>query len=248
MKKLLFLLILLIPFCSWAQERVLTFGIQYKPMIPISLIESTTVESVNDGVKFTNDQKFGYAAGFLIRKGITDKFSIETGISYVKRNYSLSIDSLNGNYSTGDDFGIVGYEIPVVGLVYIQLSREVYMNVSMGGTFDVYPSDVSNANEIKAGDWLHVADRRNWLQISALANIGWEYRTKESGIFYLGASYHRPFDFAYLSKYGVFKSVGVSRVSHNQELGGNYLTLDFRYFFHEDPEKRKLKKKKKSRK
>lgn len=240
--RILFFICLLIPALSFSQERVLTFGVQFKPMIPVSLVENDLVETDLGGVNYQTQQNFGYSFGFLIRKGITKKISLETGIAYVKRNFSLGIDSIGSNFNQDLNYGIVGYEIPVLGLIYIQLSREMFMNVSMGGALDLYPSDVGT-DRAANGEWIHETVRRNWLQTSVLANIGWEYRTKEKGIFYVGASYHRPFDYIFLSKIGV-KQVGAGRPEVSQELNGNYLTLDFRYFFHEDPEKRKLKKKK----
>ncbi len=59
--------------------------------------------------------------GMIIRKGISNTVSIESGINYVKRNYNLSIADSASERTTS--FTIVGYEIPVTGMVFIQHSK-----------------------------------------------------------------------------------------------------------------------------
>jgi hypothetical protein len=74
-----------------------------------------------------------------------------------------------------------------------------------------------------------------------LANHGYELRTEKKGIFYLGASYHRPFTFIYKSF--MFYRKPNETISGILDLSGNYFTIDFRYFFHEDPISKGRKKK-----
>jgi hypothetical protein len=170
----------------------------------------------------------------VIRKGISNTVSIETGINYVKRNFKLDIH--DDTTSESADFSIIGYEIPVLGLIFIQLSDQIYMDVALGFSFDFYPSDVFTDGIIHN----HYSARNNWASFSLLGNLGWEYRTEKSGYFYLGASYHRPFNDIYTSLIAYPNDLP----GYNQAklfLQGNYLTVDLRYFFHSDPEKRKKK-------
>ncbi len=196
-------------------------------------------EFADSAVNFSLQPNPGYCFGMVIRRGFTKNISLETGINYVKRNYTLQIQDTS--FFTERKFAFIGYEIPVLGLVYIRLSRQLYMNASAGLSFDMFPSDLAIQNEFFNLRTL----RRNWLQTSLLANIGYEWRTEKSGYFYLGASYHRPF------QGNAYNSVLYKRYSartgpvFNTWLSGNYLTIDLRYFFHEDPEKRKKKVKKK---
>ena len=82
----------------------------------------------------------------------------------------------------------------------------------------------------------------DWIIPSLIANIGWEYRTDKSGYIYLGASYHRPF--SHMAKEVILYN-GNSRFERVElNLSGNYITVDIRYFFHEDAEKKKRKVKK----
>ena len=142
--------------------------------------------------------------------------------------WSSDIISLKGK----SEFRIIGYEIPVNLLVYIQLGEKLFMNASMGPSLDMFASNVQSYDEY----FQHVSFRNHIFQASVLANLGWEWRTEESGYIYLGASYHRPFSFIYLTKIE-YRYRGKDE-STDQKLLGNYLTLDLRYFF---PENKKRK-------
>jgi hypothetical protein len=67
-----------------------------------------------------------------------------------------------------------------------------------------------------------------------LATLGFEWRTK-SQIVYLGGIYHRPFNDIELVMPKVELILIQRRVIY--PVSGNYLTIDLRYFFHEDPER-----------
>jgi len=228
---------------STAQENVTTVGFQIKPLIPSGLFRTDNVSLNQNDVDYSISQGFGYSGGMVIRRGLNKNFSLETGIGYVLRNFEATMtDNLNG-FSSKTSYSIIGYEIPTLGLVYIKLSDEIFMNVAFGTSLDMFPSEVAT----QAEDTLfrQVSFRNSWLKLSLLANVGWEYRTEEKGIFYVGASFHRPFTYMYRGR------LRYDRVTNREEafldISGNYLTLDFRYFFHEDPEKKKVRVKKKDR-
>lgn len=235
-----------------AQERVTTVGFQYKPLFSSKFFNTGPQELrwkasyynddpipqliYQDSAYFKIAPQSGYCMGMVIRSGISETWSVETGINFVRRNYQLEMGDSTGS-ETGV-FKLVSYQIPVQGLVFIQLSDEIFMDVSMGLAVDFYPSDIATYGD----RFIHSSARRSWLSSSLLANIGWEYRTRESGYFYLGASYNRPFN-------GIMRSFFKRPVNDYGpeefiELRGNYLTADLRYFFHSDPAKRKKKNKK----
>jgi len=221
-----------------SQERVTTFGIQIKPIIPSSLFNTGEQLLDQNNVFFSVKPKLGYSFGMVIRKGLTKSLSLETGINYLKRGYDLSIDARDLNFNESSNFNLISYEIPISLLVYVKLSREMYMNVSGGLSMDIYPSDLYTFSPSFQNDVI-VSD---WIQTSLIANVGWEYRTEESGYFYLGGSYHRPF--SPIAKEIVWYNGNGRDERPIFELIGNYVTIDFRYFFHEDPEKKKRKVKK----
>ena len=228
---------ILIAFVGMAQKNITTVGFQFKPIFSSSMFGTGPVELSRNDINFTIHPGSGFSAGMLIRRGISNRISLESGISYVKRNYELNITDSEFDHTT--DFKIIGYEVPVVGLVYIPLSQHLFMNAAFGFSFDFFPSDIFTGSSY----FEHYGARTQWLVPGMLANLGWEFRTEKSGYFYLGASYHQPFREIYNSiitykQFGKTEEVSVF-------LRGNYLTFDVRYFFHEEPQERSGRKKKK---
>ena len=211
---------------SFAQKGSTIVGVQYKPIFPVGFLGTGTPELVT----FDVELKSGYCAGMVIRHNFSELLALESGINYVKRKYNLTIS--DADFKGKSEFRIIGYEIPVNLLVYIQLGEKLFMNASMGPSLDMFASNVQSYDEY----FQHVSFRNHIFQASVLANLGWEWRTEESGYIYLGASYHRPFSFIYLTKIE-YRYRGKDE-STDQKLLGNYLTLDLRYFF---PENKKRK-------
>lgn len=222
---------------SFSQENVITAGFQFKPIFSSKLFNMETQRDESNNVNFAIKPTGGYCMGMIIRKGISNTVSIESGINYVKRNYNLSIADSASERTTS--FTIVGYEIPVTGMVFIQLSDYIYMDVSMGLSLDFYPTDIRTRRDY----FDHYSARNSWFSPAVLANVGWEYRTEKSGYFYLGASFHRPFEDTYYS-FVVYPDSRNPTSQGKMQLKGNYLTADLRYFFHSDPARRKKKIKK----
>lgn len=223
---------------TYAQERVTTFGIQFKPIISSELLSTGKLQIEQNNIFYTVTPNTGSSFGMVIRKGLNKTLSIETGINYLTRKFELNIKDDLFNYNESSVFKMVNYEIPLSLLVYIRLFEHIYMNVSGGVAADIYPSDLYTYSDNFQNDILVL----DWFRQSLIANLGWEYRTDKSGYIYIGASYHRPF--AEMAKERVWYHGNKRNERVEFSLSGNYITLDFRYFFHEDPEKRKKKTKK----
>lgn len=224
-----------------AQKRVVTLGVQFRPIQPLKFINSDF--QTQEGVDFSYSiaPKFGYSAGVTVRYGLTNRISLETGLGFVQRNYDLTVDT--AEFSGKSDFRIIGYELPVSALVFIPLAKNFYMNASAGLQMTLFPSNVTTKDEY----FLHFSSRRTSVNGGGIANIGWEYRTEKAGFFYLGASYQVPFTDIY-DTFVRLPEQANSDFTHGS-LNGSYLSFDIRYFFHEFPvPKRKKVKKKKKRK
>ena len=219
-----------IPLHNYAQKKVTTVGIQIKPIFPLNFVNTGAQTVIQNDVTFDLTLSSGFSGGMIIRHGFSDLLAFETGINYVKRKYDLKIT--DGNFKGESQFRIIGYEIPLSFLVYIQLGEKFFMNASMGHSLDMYASDVQSSGTY----FSHHSIRHHLFQSSVLANIGWEYRTEKSGYIYLGASYHRPFSYIYVSRVNYERNGKDETISTT--LLGNYLTVDLRYFFHEDPKKK----------
>lgn len=224
------LLVLLLCEKCYAQQGVTTVGLQIKPIIPAGFLRTSSSEFV-ENTEFSFNQKLSFSGGMVIRHGFTRSWSVEGGINYALRRFDFRLRDTDSNRIYNDQLRITSYEIPLLALLYIRLSDKIFMNVSFGTSLNFYPSSVGKTNR----DYDIVAYRKNWLQSSILANLGYEFRTKEKGYFYIGASFHRPFNYIYKSSTDYLGGTGRALATSDLNLFGDYLTLDLRYFFHEKP-------------
>jgi hypothetical protein len=219
---------------AFAQKGIVTVGFQFKPIFNNDFFRAGSQSAILGNASVTIKPSSGYCAGMVIRKGLTDRLSLESGINYVRRNYTVQLTDTN--YYTQQKFKFIGYEIPLSLLVYIRLGEKIFMDASIGNSFDFYPSDVFTESD----DFVSAGFRKAWLKPALIANLGVEFRTEKSGYFYLGTSYHRPYTAIFQSRTNFYGKVYPTFVS---DISGNYLTIDIRYFFNEEP----LNKQRKSR-
>jgi len=228
MRIITFLILFLLGNVSIAQKGLTSFGLQFKPIVPVSYFNAGPVNLNDSIVNIEIKQKLGYSMGMIIRHNITNLISFETGINYVRRNYSIGAKSKVNTLDDQLDFGFVNYEIPLQALVYVQLSKNLYMNVSSGIGLNAYPSHVISLGENLLLEQLSLRGRI--IGLSYLANIGFEYRTEEKGNFYLGASLVTPL--SPLTETQIkYEYQNANFSEFTTFLNGNYITIDLRYFF-----------------
>ncbi len=221
--------------------KLTTFGLQLSPLLPTRFLEGGDVTSFSDDnlLQTTIGQKAGFSFGMVVRHNFTDLFALETAIKYTIRNYSLSAsydNLLNTDFlSEQDDFSMVGFEIPVKFLVYVRLSKMLYMNVATGLSIDAFPSDLRTSGQ-NYKQYVLVSPRFNF---GALLDLGIEMRTQKSGYFYLGTSFHRPFADIGESRIVFYNSNGKENDTFTN-LNGNYISIDFKYFFNENKKYKKV--------
>ena len=211
-----------------SQEGKISIGLQFRPLIPVETFDGPPLFYSNESLETTVTNKFGGSFGMLIRRDFTEKWSLEFGINQTRRNYALSMRDNSGDavlIPHNTSVGIISYEIPVQGLYYVKLSPDFFMNVMTGISFNGFPTDIAKYEE----GYRFNGRYGNKYSISLLANVGFEYRTKEYGKFYLGASLHRPIKPIYLATTEIEKN-GDQLVS-GDGITGNFLSLDIRYFF-----------------
>lgn len=230
MKKncVVFALIFLNAFQIIAQRNINTIGIQIKPIFSNNFFSTGSKTAYQQHVQFDVKLQSGFSAGMMIRHGFSNLLAFESGINYIKRTYLLQIN--DGSFTGESTFRIIGYEIPLNLLVYIQLGEKFFMNASMGPCIDMFASDVQSHDSY----FYQRSYRKSLFQPAVIGNIGWEYRSQQSGYFYIGASYHRPFSYIYLTRINYRGNT----IPVEESLAGNYLTVDLRYFFYEDPKKK----------
>jgi len=218
-----------------AQRGVTTLGLQIKPVLALEYFDPTATEEI-EHVSYALDLEGGFAFGMNIRVGITNAIAIETGLGQIQRRYAFSVVNDTSGYAETGRLRYVGYELPVMGLVFIRLGEKTWMNAALGAALDFYPSD---AEGYLAEGQVRVF-RKNWAQASMIGNLGVEYRSYKSGTFYLGATYHRPFnDMAVADMTWRYPGPpAISTHTVRTTLNGSYVTVDLRYYFHEDPVRR----------
>jgi hypothetical protein len=220
-----------------AQENVTTFGLQLRPLVPNKFVGFEPVGNSDEGFEATWEPRVSMSFGMVIRWGFTKSLSLETGINMLRRNYRIDLFETPSNVRSEINYAFVGYEVPIQALFYVPLSTRWWMNGAGGVSIDTYPSStfslVTERPDAIEYAFEQFTARRNWAQVALQANYGFEYRTKDSGYYYVGVTYHRPFNTmadseAVLRYPGEIKRAIV-------ELSGTYFTVDFRYFFHEKP-------------
>lgn len=238
MIKRIFTLCFLVISVAQAQEKLTAFGLQYKPIVPAAYFDAANVEKEEGNYTFNLNPRFSNAFGMVIRHELTKTLSIESGLNFIQRNYRLHISNQEISLEDYTDFGIRSYELPIQLLAYIQLNQSWYMNASFGISQNTFASDVFSRGK-NNNNFYQNTGRRLRGQRALLANLGYEYRGSKKGYYYFGASLHRPWkEIAriypeYDDGVNEFNSEAPSPTAFYLDILGNFITIDFRYFFHE---------------
>lgn len=213
-----------------------TFGLQYKPILPIKALNVEDLVLSEGGFDVTLSPELGLNFGAMIRWELLNKISLETGLNYNKRNFNLKSTLRDTAVSSSLNYSVITYEVPIQALFYVRLSKQWYMNVASGFSINFRASNVGKLSE---DEYLSQTTYIKNMNLAYVANIGVEYRTKKSGAFYIGASLTNPFRplgelhaNSHVINYSK-KVVG--------DVSGNYISIDLRYFFHDKKEKTKKK-------
>jgi hypothetical protein len=234
MKNILFILILFTCAAVQAQSPKIKppsyFGFQVRPIFPTSFIGSPEMSHQLDGFETTITQRAGYSFGGTVRVGLTKLIALETGINFTQRHFDLNFGVPDSNSFGSDRMSFIEYDVPLNGLVYIRLADQWYMNASIGFAITFKPTHVGTFNQPGGfHTYTHTGLVRSKAGFDANANVGFEFRTKKKGFFYLGGSARVPFSplFDLVSDYqwqgNITRMFG--------EVDGSFLAIDFKYFF-----------------
>jgi len=210
-------------------------GVQIKPMIASHYFKTGPQTISNDTLTTVFQNKLGWNAGVVLRKQLSEMWSFETGINWIQRNYNLNFYSKRFKAENSLNYQFIGYEIPFQALIYVRLGTKWWINASAGLSANFYPSNVQKSGSMVQDttfiDYEAKTYRYNWNQWSVISNLGFEYRTKETGNFYLGFSYNRPFAVIGYTSFSVTNRGAGDKLTI--PLQGTYLTVDLRYFLPE---------------
>ena len=216
-----------------SQKGVTNFGLSFRPIIPLGLVNTQgfSVKDQYSGTDFNLAARPSYSMGAVIRFGLTNRFSLETGIHYVARNYNFKLDDSDYPYSSAS-LRFSCYEIPLHGMVFVRLGEQTYMTATAGLVFDLFPTGGLVTHDRDTIEYGMLEN--HWIHLSLGSNLGFEWRTEKNGWFYFGASYHNTLgDMAkiFISYRKPYTNTFVRLISPDPSVNGNYLSLDLRYFF-----------------
>lgn len=231
--RLLIFIVIIIVSDLRGQMAKTTFGLQYKPIIPVEYFNPSSIKKNEGNYEFNLTKKYSHSFGMILRREINKTFSIEYGLNYTQRNYKLNINNQIENIDDFTSFGMRSYEIPLQLLTYVRASKYWYLNVAFGISHNILASDIlsyGNATAI----YFQNTYRKSGGYRALLANIGMDYRTENTGRYYIGASLHMPS--AEIGRiypeYNEFNNENFEE-KFFVDMPGNFITIDFRYFFKE---------------
>lgn len=211
------------------------FGFTLNPIVPVNYFGAGPLTIENDTANLTLSSKIGYQFGMLWRTDFSDHFTLESGILFTRRNFKINGNSSITGTSTADStsFGYINYNLPLKGLVYIQLSEKMHISSSAGLSIDFYASDVSTMG--KEGLIAHYSERARWINASIISGLGFEWRDDDKGIFYVGAGVNIPISTIAVTY--LWYNYNLTQNGTNYEtkfspefIKGNFLSLDLKYF------------------
>jgi hypothetical protein len=206
------------------------FGIQVRTLLPTQFIGQSELTLGKNGFSTTLQQTTGYSFGGTVRAGLTKLLAFETGINFIQREFNVTMEVPDSNIYVANQLTFISYDIPINGLVYIQMGKQTFMNASLGLALTFKPTNVGIITKPGGSNIFYhtgLVNRKAGFDINA--NLGFEYRTKKSGFFYLGGSARVPlaplFQLIAQYKYQGIKNTVTGNVD------GSFLSIDVRYFF-----------------
>ena len=170
--------------------------------------------------------------GATVRAGITKLIAFETGINLIHRNFYLNMSVADSNQYADRDLGFLTYDIPLNCLIYIKLNKSWYANASLGIAASYKPSTIGAVNNTADNhSFIHTGyvDYKKKFTADFNGNIGFEFRSKKSGFFYLGGAVQIPLSSLFILA-GMYKYQGYELVAASN-VNGSFLSVDLKFFF-----------------
>lgn len=217
------------------QKVFVTIGPEVNLIIPTDF--GTRKDVLYQDTMFRFAPNLSYRFGANLRFDFSRTFSFQTGLYYISRNYTSQVGRANEiRTEIVEDYynrsmNYIGFEIPVMGLFYVQLGRQWFMNNAVGFSIDFYPSSIIKNAGDSAIKYISFGGRNSSFVPSMKAAIGFEFRSDNIGYFYLGGQFHRPFipilD-GFIERTNALP-YGLQPAQISQS--GTYFSVDFKYFF-----------------
>ena len=222
-------------YCQLGEKKELFpihFGIQTKVVLPSSFLGPVTTSLANGGFQSNLTQKTGFSYGAIVRADYTKNITLECGINYIQRQFNAEMsysDSLEAVSDT-NKLTFINYELPITGIVKIQLARNIFSLVGLGPSFTYKPTNVALVDLPGGKHTFYHSGSVKKFGIDLNAQAGFELRTRKSGYFYIGGGVKVPT--SYLFNWGgKYAQQGSSEsLIDFQKANGAFLSIDLRYY------------------
>jgi len=209
----------------------LSFGLEIRSLQNFGVLGTDSVVLADADNQFRSVYEFAGGLGFsgLVRIKLTDFWNIETGISYTRQRYEIDFRDLVTGQTDIAQLNVISYALPLKGLVYIRLGENLFANVALGVSANFIASNVEAfglGNTFSFGGL-----KTNVIDGAVLGGVGAEFRTDESGYFYLGGSFHQPFNDIMTAQVNYRRDGIAPGFAARGVIEGAYFAIDFRYFF-----------------
>lgn len=208
------------------------FGLQTKVILPSDFLGPVKTSLLNEGFNSNLTQKIGFSYGALIRADYTKNITVECGINYIQRQFGAEMNYTDSvvNISDTNNLTFINYELPITGIVKIQLSKNIYSLVGLGPSFTFKPTNVALIDLPGGKHLFYHSGSVKKFGVDLNAQAGFELRTKKSGYFYLGGGVKVPT--AYLFNWGgKYGQQGSSEsLIDFEKVNGAFLSIDLRYY------------------
>jgi hypothetical protein len=180
---------------EFSQKVFVTAGPELSLTLPTEF-GSSNRKQLQDTLFIVNPE-IRFRVGCALRVDFSKTFSLRTGLYYISRQHQFKVgisDAIGQVISSeiySNSINYIGYEIPAMLLAYARLGENVFLNNSIGFSFDFFPSSAQKLDPNEA--FKMFVGRNSWIVPSLKASIGFEYRSMKNGYFYFGGNFHQPF-------------------------------------------------------
>jgi hypothetical protein len=210
----------------------LLFGLQARILQPSEFLGPHTSTLLDGGFSSSLNQKTGFSYGALIRADYTKSISLEVGLNYIQRQFNAQMSYTDSITSISDSnkLTFINYEIPLTGIVKIQMGQKLFATAGLGPSFSYKPTNVALIDQPGGPHTFYHSGTVKKFGIDLNAQIGFEFRTRKSGIYYIGGAVKVPTN--YLFNWGgkYSKQNSSQYFIDFTKVNGAFLTIDLRYY------------------
>lgn len=227
---LLFSFLLWLPFWTTAQrkgkpeEQIVDFGLGLRTIASTDLLSTGAVTVFNEGVDFSYAPRMAFGIDAIIRFKLKGRFSLQTGISSIRRGYSYSMDNDSVRYE--DFLRLTSFQIPLTGILQVPISEKGKVGLETGFVLDMLPTNAASGNEEDYQSLVFVKRRFN---PALRATAFYSHALEKGGMIEIGGGYHR-----FLGTLGnLYMDFGPvsNQVTNRSPLQGHFFYLGATFFF-----------------